>query len=76
MKCFSSSRDRSSSPVEKGRRDRSSRSPSKEDNDDKKEENKSDNDKSINEKIDHDENDESHSSPAAGDAEMKNNDED
>jgi len=73
---FSSSRDRSTSPVEKARRDRSSRSPSKEDNDDKKEGNKNDNDKSVNEKVDHEENDESHSSPPTGETDIKNNDED
>jgi hypothetical protein len=72
---FSSSRDRSSSPVEKAR-DRSSRSPSKDEIDDKKEGNKNDNDKSVTEKPDQDENDESHSSPTAGETEMKNDDDD
>jgi len=71
----SSSRDHSSSPVEKAR-NRSSRSPSKDENDDKKEGNKNDNDKLVTEKPDQDENDESHSSPAAGEADMKNDDDD
>lgn len=73
----STSRDRSSSPVEKARRDRPSRSPSKEGNEEKKEGKTTDNDKSTNDKIDHEDNDESRSSPPPpGDADMKNNDED
>ncbi|CAF0825683.1 unnamed protein product [Rotaria sordida] len=67
----SSSRERSSTPVEKNR-DHASRSPSKDD-DNKKEGKKNDNDKLNNEKIDQDDNDESHSSPTPGEAEMKNN---
>jgi hypothetical protein len=77
-KFFSSSRDRSSSPVveKAARRDRSSRSPSKDETDEKKEGNKIDNDKSLNEKTDHEEHDESRSSPTTAETEMKNNDED
>ncbi|CAF0800804.1 unnamed protein product [Rotaria sordida] len=67
----SSSRERSSTPVEKNR-DHASRSPSKDD-DNKKEGKKNDIDKLNNEKIDQDDNDESHSSPTPGEAEMKNN---
>ncbi|CAF2640426.1 unnamed protein product [Rotaria sp. Silwood2] len=67
----SSSRERSSTPVEKNH-DRTSRSPSKDD-DNKKEGKKNDIDKLNNEKIDQDDNDESRSSPIPGEAEMKNN---
>ncbi|CAF3453955.1 unnamed protein product [Rotaria sp. Silwood1] len=70
----SSSREHSSSPVDKNR-DRSSRSPSKDD-DNKKEGKKNDIDKLNNEKIEQDDNDESHSSPTPGEAEMKNNNDD
>lgn len=71
---FSSSRERSSSPADKTR-DRASRSPSKED-DSKRDGKKNDIDKSNNDKIDQDDNDESRSSLTAGEAEMKNNDDD
>lgn len=70
----SSSRERSSSPADKTR-DRASRSASKED-DSKRDGKKNDIDKPNNDKIDQDDNDESRSSIAAGEAEMKNNDDD